>query len=60
MITQDNKIIFKKSTIFSKPIAQIEKGRLLVIQKCEGKWCLVETGGFKGWIDKSNLWGAVN
>jgi SH3-like domain-containing protein len=59
VITLEDKILFKKSTVFSKPFAKINKGRLLVIQKCEKEWCKVETEDFKGWVDKSDLWGAV-
>ena len=43
VITEDNKILFKKPTIFSEPIAKIKKGRLLIIKKCENEWCKVET-----------------
>ena len=60
VITLQDKIMFKKSMIFSKPIAKIKKGRLLIVQKCKNDWCKVETEGFKGWVDKSNLWDAVN
>ena len=60
VITVEDKILFKKSTIFSKPIANIKKGRLLVIQKCESNWCKVKTEGLKGWVSKTKLWGAVN
>ena len=55
-----DKILFEKSTIFSKPIANIQKGRLLVIKKCEKDWCKIETKSLKGWVDKKNLWGATN
>ena len=57
VITLKDKIIFKKPTIFSKPIAKIEKGRLLIIQSCDVDWCKIKTSNFKGWIDKKNLWG---
>ncbi len=60
VITIEDKILFKKSSIFSKPIAKIKKGRLLVINRCEENWCKIETKGLKGWVDKKNLWGAVN
>ena len=60
LITIKDKILFKKPSIFSKPVANIEAGRLLIIQKCEKKWCKVKTGDFKGWIDKKNIWGAIN
>ena len=60
VITTKDKILFKKSTIFSEPIAKIEKGRLLIIKKCEDKWCKIRTQKFEGWIKKNNLWGSVN
>ena len=60
VITTNDKILFKKPTIFSEPIANIKQGRLLIVQKCQVNWCNVETDGFKGWIDKKNLWGSTN
>jgi len=60
VITLSDKILFKKSSFFSKPIAKIKEGRLLVIQKCEVEWCKVETENFNGWVNKINLWGATN
>ena len=57
VITIKNKSLCKKPTSFAKPIAQIKKGRLLIIQKCEKNWCKVNTNQFSGWIDKNNIWG---
>ena len=59
-IAASNKILFKKPTKFSKPLAKIETGRLLLVKKCERNWCLVETKSFKGWVDEENLWGKIN
>ena len=59
LITTSPKILFKKSTKYSIPIAKLDKGRLIIVKKCEKNWCNVETGSFKGWIDKSSLWGIV-
>ena len=59
LITLKDKIMFKKSTIFSKPIAKIKKGRLLVVKKCKIGWCKIETENFVGWVDTKNLWGTV-
>ena len=60
VIITNDKILFKKPTSFAKPIAQIKKGRLLVLQKCEGGWCKIESDGFDGWIKTSNTWGLIN
>ena len=60
MISLKDKVLFKKPSNFSKPIAKIKKGRLLVIQKCEDNWCKVKTEKFKGWIENKNNWGVIN
>ena len=52
-----DKIIFKKPSKFSKPLATVKRGRVLIVQKCIDKWCKVKSGGFKGWIRSSNVWG---
>ena len=59
-IVLKKKIIFKKPSKFSKPIAKIEKGRLLTIKKCEIQWCKIQTEEFIGWIDIKNVWGSIN
>ena len=56
-ITLDTVILFSDSTKFSRPIAKIESGRLLNKKKCNSNWCKVETGEYKGWVLKENLWG---
>ena len=54
---KNNSIIYKKPTIYSKPIARLEVGRLVLIKKCKTKWCKITTGGYNGWIIKDSLWG---
>ena len=60
LIALKKKILFKKPTKFSKPLAKIEKGRLLLVKKCQENWCKIQTGEFIGWINKENIWGSVN
>ena len=55
-----NSIIYKKSTVYSKPIAKIEIGRLLLIKKCKIKWCKIQSGKYIGWVKKKFLWGKTN
>ena len=57
---KNNSILYKKPTIFSKPIAKLEIGRLILIKKCKVKWCKIASGGFNGWIKKNYLWGKIN
>ena len=60
LIATSNKILFKKPTKYSKPLAKIEKGRLLIVKKCEKNWCNIQTDKYSGWIDKTNIWGEIN
>ena len=57
VIAINDKILFKKPTSYAKPIAQIKKGRLLILQKCEKKWCKIKSDSFEGWIKTNNVWG---
>ena len=61
LITTNEKILFKNSTKYSKPLAKLDQGRLLKVIKCEEKWCNIKTGDYSGWIIKdNNIWGIVN
>ncbi len=60
IIPLEDKILFKNPSNFSKPIAKIKKGRLLIIQKCDGKWCKIKTKKIRGWIKIDNIWGSIN
>ena len=59
IITIKEKILFKKPSNFSEPFARLEKGRLLVIKRCEGEWCNVTTDNYTGWIKIKNIWGSI-
>ena len=56
---EENSLLFKKPTVYSKPIAKLEIGRLVLIQKCKKKWCKITSGKFSGWLSKKSLWGEV-
>ena len=58
-IVIEEKILFKKPSNFSEPLAKLEKGRLLVIKKCERDWCSITTDNYKGWIKIENIWGSA-
>ena len=57
VIATKDKVLFKQPTSFTKPIAQIKEGRLLIVENCEKNWCKITSKEFKGWIKKENIWG---
>ena len=59
IIPLKDKILFQEPSNFSKPLAKIKKGRILIVKKCEGNWCLIKTSKFKGWIKNTHVWGKI-
>ena len=57
VIVLSDRILFKKPTFNSKPIANIESGKLFVLEKCKKNWCEVSDKSYSGWINIDNVWG---
>ena len=57
LIVMENKTLFKKNSIFSKPIIKLEKGKLVLIKKCKESWCKIKTNKITGWLRTENVWG---
>ena len=55
----NNSLLYKKPTIYSKPIARLEVDRLVLIKKCKIKWCKITSGNYTGWVFKNSLWGKL-
>ena len=60
IISLTDKILFKKPSKFSKPLASVKKGRVLFVLKFDDNWCKIQSGKFKGWITNKDLWGKIN
>ena len=60
IITTETKILFKKPTKYSEPLAKIDRGRLLIIKECKNNWCNISTESFSGWVEKKGFWGNAN
>ena len=59
VITLNNLILYNRPTIFSKPLVNIETGRLLLVSKCKDNWCKVKSGKYSGWIKNNEIWGRL-
>tara|TARA_B100001059_G_C17798155_1_gene564419 strand:+ start:60 stop:503 length:444 start_codon:yes stop_codon:yes gene_type:complete len=55
----DNVLIFKKPTIYSKPQVVLEKGKLCIVIKCKNDWCKVKADNYVGWAKKESFWGRL-
>ena len=59
IIILEDRILFMKPSNLSRPVARLEKGRLLIVKKCEAIWCSIITEGYFGWIKAENIWGST-
>tara|TARA_B100000989_G_scaffold221355_1_gene169074 strand:+ start:1557 stop:1922 length:366 start_codon:yes stop_codon:yes gene_type:complete len=59
LITLQEQFMFQKPSKFSKPVAKLEPGRLLLIKKCEESWCKVFSENTLGWIELNEIWGKI-
>lgn len=41
----------------ARMIARIEPQVVANIDQCAGEWCRIETGGYRGWVQRNFLWG---
>ena len=57
---KDGIVLFKDSTIYSKPIIKIGNLEAAAIKKCIPNWCLIEIQKYKGWIQTDHVWGLEN
>ncbi len=57
IIVLSDRILFKKPTLNSKPIANIKSGRLFFLEKCKNDWCEVKSQNYIGWINTEDVWG---
>ena len=60
LTTKDGIVLFKNSTLYSKPIIKIGNLEAASIKKCIPNWCLVEIQKYKGWIQTDHVWGLEN
>tara|TARA_A100000164_G_scaffold324533_1_gene309070 strand:- start:935 stop:1372 length:438 start_codon:yes stop_codon:yes gene_type:complete len=58
VIAKKEIILFANPTLFSKPVALIKKGKLLIIEKCQKKWCKIVSNTYEGWIINKDIWGS--
>jgi SH3-like domain-containing protein len=60
IVYNENIVVFKNPTLYSKPLVVLNQGRLCLIIKCRNKWCKIKVDKYKGWVQQSTLWGRLN
>jgi len=47
----------EKPDLQARMSARLEPNVIASLDRCEKGWCRVETGGFRGWVQRNLLWG---
>ncbi len=59
IVIADVGTIRSRAEAVAAPVARADKGVVGDLLECPngGEWCLVESGGFKGWLRRIDFWG---
>ena len=57
IVEEDLLALYSRPDINSPVRARAELGVVGRLRECRADWCLMETGGYRGWVQISALWG---
>ncbi|MSP52210.1 MAG: hypothetical protein EXQ91_07450 [Alphaproteobacteria bacterium] len=53
----DSHVLYRTPDANSTPVALVESGVIAKLLSCEPDWCRVKAGNYRGWIERTYLWG---
>lgn len=59
LIEEDMTQVYSRPDTTSPVTAAFELGVVARLGKCTGNWCKISAGGYRGWVQKTNLWGVA-
>lgn len=59
LVEQDMLPLYSRPDATSPVRARAETGVIGRLRECRPDWCLMETGGYRGWVDPRGLWGVA-
>lgn len=59
IILNDKQPLLKGPKNTEKTSVLAEEGVIGKLLECDGSWCRMEVGGFKGWLRQTKIWGAL-
>ncbi|MEE3626263.1 SH3 domain-containing protein [Nitrospirillum sp. BR 11752] len=54
---QQLRTLRRDATTTAEAVAQLDPGVIAKLRKCKGGWCQVDVGGFRGWLQRDEVWG---
>ena len=51
------RVLHRQPDLASPIVARVEPGVIARLIELQGPWCHIEAGGFKGWVQRAEVWG---
>ncbi len=49
--------LFDEDSTSARQLALLEPGVICGIRRCDGRWCQISVGDFRGYVEQAKLWG---
>jgi len=53
------RVLYRQPDAGSGIIARAEPGVVARLVECRGEWCRIEAGGYRGWLQRGEIWGVL-
>jgi SH3-like domain-containing protein len=57
IVTGKTQPLYSRPDAASALVARAEPGVVAHLLECRGSWCRIEAGGYKGWVERGEIWG---
>jgi SH3-like domain-containing protein len=51
--------LYRRPDAEAEIVAHAEPGVVAKLVECRGEWCRVEAGGYRGWLQRGEVWGVL-
>lgn len=49
--------MYRKPSEATRPVARLEPGVTVDLDRCDKEWCYLSVAGYEGWVRRDGLWG---
>lgn len=51
--------LYRRPDSQSEVVARAEPGVVAKLIACQGDWCQIQAGGYRGWLERGSVWGVL-
>src|SRR5271169_7091754 len=59
IVAGTTRLLYRRPDPASPVVARAEPGVIARLIEVQGPWCHIEAGGFKGWVQRGEVWGIL-